>query len=58
VRHGVISKSDLSLFRFANTPDEALRILQDGLTLYYLEPERTLPVPVEETPEIARSRTS
>ncbi|MBV9082280.1 MAG: TIGR00730 family Rossman fold protein [Acidobacteriaceae bacterium] len=58
VRHGVISQSDLNLFRYANTPQEALKILQEGLTRYYLEPESTLPVPVEETPEIARSRTS
>ena len=58
VRHGVISKSDLSLFRFADTPQEALRILQEGLTRYYLEPESTLPAAIEEAPEIARTRTS
>jgi len=58
VRHGVISASDLNLFRFADTPEDALRILQEGLTRYYLEPESTLPSAIEETPEIARSRTS
>jgi uncharacterized protein (TIGR00730 family) len=58
VRHGVISASDLNLFRFADTPEDALRILQEGLTRYYLEPESTLPGAFEETPEIARSRTS
>jgi len=58
IRHGVISRSDMNLFRYANTPQEALSILQDGLTRYYLEPERILPAPVEEAPEIARSRTS
>ncbi|MBV9267997.1 MAG: TIGR00730 family Rossman fold protein [Acidobacteriaceae bacterium] len=59
VRHGVISASDLNLFQFANSPDEALNILRDGLTRYYLEPERVLPAAVvEEAPEIARSRTS
>lgn len=58
VRHGVISASDLELFQFADSPAEALRLLQDGLTRYYLEPERSIPITVEETPEIAHSRTS
>ena len=58
VRHGVISKSDLNLFRFADTPEAALRILKEDLTRYYLEPESALAHPIEEAPEIARSRTS
>jgi uncharacterized protein (TIGR00730 family) len=58
VRHGVISPSDLDLFQFANSPEEALKILKDGLTKYYLEPESVLPAAIEEAPEIARSRTS
>ncbi len=59
LKHGVISASDLDLFKFANTPDEALNILKTGLTRYYLEPERNLSVPSEEAPpDIARSRTS
>ncbi len=58
IKHGVISASDMDLFQFANTPEEALQILQDGLTRYYLEPESVLPAAVEEAPEIARSRTS
>ncbi len=58
VKHGVISREDLNLFRFADSPEDALKILQEGLTNYYLEPERTLATPMEETPEIARSRTS
>lgn len=58
VRHGVISESDLNLFRFADTTAAALQILKEGLTRYYLEPESTLPHPIEEAPEIARSRTS
>ncbi len=57
LRHGVISDSDMKLFQFADTPDEALRILKRDLTHAYLEPERELRAPVEETPEIARSRT-
>jgi uncharacterized protein (TIGR00730 family) len=58
VKHGVISESDLNLFRFADSPADALRLLKDDLTRYYLEPERELAFPVEEAPEIARTRTS
>jgi uncharacterized protein (TIGR00730 family) len=58
VKYGMISEADLNLFRFADTPQEALAILKDGLTRYYLEPESTLQRPSEEAPEIARSRTS
>jgi uncharacterized protein (TIGR00730 family) len=31
VRHGTIARADLELFRFVDTPDEALRALQDVL---------------------------
>jgi uncharacterized protein (TIGR00730 family) len=55
VDHGMIAKSDLDLFRFADDPGTALQILTEGLTKYYLEPEEALPES-EETPEIARSR--
>ena len=58
VRYGMISESDMSLFRFADTPQSALDILKEGLTRYYLEPESVLTHPVEEAPEIARTRTS
>ncbi len=58
IKHGVISESDLNLFRFADTPEAALEILREGLTRYYLEPESTLQHPIEEAPEIARTRTS
>ena len=58
LKHGVISESDLKLFQFADTPEDALRILQRDLTRAYLIPERDLMAPIEETPEIARSRTS
>ena len=58
IRHGVISASDMSLFRFADSPDEALTILRDVLTANYIEPKTALaPVP-EQTPDIAKSRTS
>ncbi len=58
VRHGVISSSDLALFRFADTPQQALTLLQDGLTHYYLQPDRANAGTSEETPDIAKTRTS
>jgi len=58
VKYGMIADSDMNLFRFADTPQEALDILREGLTRYYLEPEKALQLPVEEAPEIARTRTS
>ncbi len=58
IKHGLISPSDLNLFRFADSPESALAILKDGLTRYYLEPERALQSPIEGAPEIAHSRTS
>jgi uncharacterized protein (TIGR00730 family) len=58
VKYGMISESDLSLFKFADTPQSALDILKEGLTRYYLEPEQALQHPIEEAPEIARTRTS
>jgi uncharacterized protein (TIGR00730 family) len=58
VKYGVISPDDLDLFEFVDTPEDALKVLQRDLTNYYLEPERALQCPAEETPEIARSRTS
>jgi uncharacterized protein (TIGR00730 family) len=56
VRHGVIGESDLKLFDFADDPESALGLLQDGLTRYYLEPSASLSEPEHETPAIARSR--
>ena len=58
VKHGVISPQDLNLFRFADSPDATLHILTEDLTRYYLEPESALQRPIEEAPEIARTRTS
>ncbi|HEX4809359.1 MAG TPA: LOG family protein [Bryobacteraceae bacterium] len=56
VRHGVISNSDLDLFKFADDPATALHILKDDLTRYYLAPGAQAP-DVEQTPQIAKSRT-
>jgi uncharacterized protein (TIGR00730 family) len=56
VRHGMISKEDLDLFQFADDPETALALLQDGLRKYYLEPGVPLPERELETPAIAKSR--
>jgi uncharacterized protein (TIGR00730 family) len=49
VRHGMIDERDLNLFQYADDVDTAFQILKDGLTKYYLEPDK-------ETPAIAKSR--
>jgi uncharacterized protein (TIGR00730 family) len=51
LRHGTISPEDLQLFHYADDPGTAMKILQDGLTKYYLKPEPHPPVK-EEVPEI------
>jgi hypothetical protein len=56
VRHGTIDREDLNLFQYADSPEIALAILQEQLTKYFLEPEKPLPEPVPETPQIAKSR--
>src|SRR5580658_975576 len=45
VEKGAISPKDIDLFQFAETPEEAFRILKDGLTKYHLE--GCAPVPGE-----------
>jgi uncharacterized protein (TIGR00730 family) len=56
VKHGTIDEEDLKLFQYADDPETALGILQDQLIKHFLEPEKPLPEPVPETPEIAKSR--
>ena len=56
VRHGTIDEEDLNLFQYADDPESALVMLQEKLTRYFLEPEKPLPEPVPETPQIAKSR--
>jgi hypothetical protein len=56
VKHGTVSREDLGLFEWADDPDTAFRILQTGLTRYYLEAEGAPGGPEEETPAIAKSR--
>ncbi len=50
-KHGMISEDDLNLFQFADDPESAMRILQEGLTRLYLQPGAK----ESETPAIARS---
>jgi len=52
LQYGTISPSDLELFQYADDPLIALKILQDGLTKYYLTPEAPVPTPAREVPEI------
>jgi len=56
VRYGMISPEDLNLFQYADDPETALKILKEGLTRYYLQPEQPLPDRELETPAIAKSR--
>ncbi len=56
VKYGMIAESDLSLFQYADDPETALRLLQEGLTLHHLEPEPPLAEPAREAPSIAKSR--
>jgi len=52
LRYGTISPADLELIQYADDVDTALRLLQEGLTKYYLKPEVPVPAPVREVPEI------
>jgi hypothetical protein len=56
VRHGMISPEDMDLFEFADDPETACRLLREGLTKYYLQPETLLPEQEEKVPAIAKSR--
>ena len=49
VRHGMIAADDLNLFEFADDVDTAFKILETGLTKYYLQDE-------QEVPSIAKSQ--
>jgi len=43
VRHGMIAAEDLNLFEFADDVDTAFKILESGLTKYYLQDEQEVP---------------
>lgn len=55
VKYGTIAKEDLDLFRYADDPESAMKILKEGLTRLYLRPEAALPESEQQTPAIAKS---
>jgi uncharacterized protein (TIGR00730 family) len=50
VEKGAISPKDIDLFQFADTPEEAFRILKDGLTKYHLEGGAPVPGEIGQVP--------
>jgi uncharacterized protein (TIGR00730 family) len=52
LKYGTISPQDLELFQYADDTDTALKLLQEGLTKYYLAPEAPAARPKREVPEI------
>ena len=55
-RMGMISPTDLNLFRVADDPQTAFDMLHEFLTQKYLAPGTPLPAGERETPAIAKSR--
>ena len=43
LKHGMIAEEDLQLFSFVDDVDSAFKTLVNGLTKYWLEPDRELP---------------
>jgi uncharacterized protein (TIGR00730 family) len=43
VRHGMIAPDDVNLFEFADDVDTAFKVLEAGLTRYYLQDEQEVP---------------
>ena len=58
VKYEMISPEDLELFHFADSVDDAFRILQEGLTKFYLETRQRPEEKEEEIPAIAPSQVS
>ena len=52
---GAISQKDLSLFHFADTPEEGFEILRKNLTEYHLEAPQAQRARPDEGPEIAKT---
>ncbi len=53
--YGMISKSDLDLFEWADDPASAMNIIQTKLTEWYLTPEVPLPKGEQKTPAISNT---
>jgi uncharacterized protein (TIGR00730 family) len=56
VDDGVISASDLDLFKMSDSPEESFEFLKDGLTKYHLAPQQTKKSGEAPVPEIAKTR--
>jgi len=57
VEYGTINPEDLQLIQPADDTETALKLLQDGLTKYYLDVEPPVEhEPEGETPTLAKSR--
>ena len=52
LRYGTISPEDVRLFEYADDPETAFQILQEGLTKHYLQPELPLPESLRPAPDI------
>jgi len=51
---GAIAEADLSLLRYANSPQEAFTLLRDHLATHHLEP---VTAPEKPAPELAATRS-
>jgi uncharacterized protein (TIGR00730 family) len=53
---GVISASDLDLFKLSDSPEESFEFLKEGLTKYHLAPQQAKRAGEAAVPEIAKTR--
>src|SRR5216684_5158450 len=53
---GMIASEDLELFKIADSPEESLEFLKEGLTKYHLGPQQAKRTGEAAIPEIARTR--
>jgi uncharacterized protein (TIGR00730 family) len=53
---GVISASDLDLFKMSDSPEESFEFLRDGLTKHHLAPQQAKRTGEAPVPEIAKTR--
>ncbi len=58
VKHGMISESDLDLFQYADSPEQAFDLLREGLTNFYLKAEKPISGKARrgQAPAIAKTR--
>jgi predicted Rossmann-fold nucleotide-binding protein len=53
---GVISATDLDLFKMFDSPEESFEFLKEGLTKYHLAPQQAKRAGEPPVPEIAKTR--